>query len=52
MLRIWPELADADFVLRPYSSAGVHIAGQQPLEINLVYKTPDLGCNNDLNLLA
>src|SRR6056300_1063711 len=34
MLGIWPELADADFVLRPSSSAGVHIAGKQPLENN------------------
>ena len=34
MLGIWPELADADFVLRPSSSAGVHMAGEQPLENN------------------
>ena len=30
MLGIWPELADADLVLRPSSSAGVHMAGEQP----------------------
>ena len=34
MLGIWPELANADLVLRPSSSAGVHMAGEQPSENN------------------